>query len=214
MNGACLGKIVKAEPIEDAVWGEVEKLLLTPNDVLMKLGELDAEGGRQHAVLEAEKLTLDKTIADKECERARVVELYRRELISMNDVERQMRAIKHETEVAKARLAQVEHELSNADALKQRCVTIEDRLAEIRGLLDSGVSYEVKRQIVELLVSQVKVTTIGEGRDRHIDAEVVFAIDRNALCSGHTDISVTKTSSKGKLPPIVLKMVTIHGLSA
>jgi len=182
--------------------------------VLMKLGELDAEGGRQHAVLEAEKLTLEKTLADKDSERARVVEIYRRELITVDEVERQLGAIKAEGEAARVRLGEVEGELSNADALKQRCATIEERLDEIRGLLNSGLCYQVKRQIIELLVDRVTVTTIGEGRDRRIEAEVVFAIDRNALHSVHRDISEEATSSEPKLPPIELKRVMIHELRA
>jgi len=214
MNGQCPGKIVKAEHIEKAVWREVEKLLLTPNDVLMKLGELDAEGGRLHAVLEAEKLTLEKTLADKNSERARVVEIYRREIITVDEVERQLGAIKAEGEAARVRLGEVEGELSNADALKQRCATIEERLDEIRDLLNSGLCYQVKRQIIELLVDRVTVTTIGEGRERRIEAEVVFAIDRNALHSVHRDISEEATSSKPKLPPIELQRVMIHGLRA
>ncbi len=93
-------------------------------------------------------------------------------------------------------------------------MTIQERLAEIRELLNSGVSYEVKRQIVELLVDRVTVTTIGEGRDRHIEAEIVFSIDRNALRSSHTDIIEKASNSELKLPPIRLKQVVIHGLSA
>ena len=193
-KGNCPGKIIKAEPIEEAVWREVEKLLLTPNDVLMKLGELDAEGGRQHAVLEAEKLTMERTIADKDTERARIMVIYRRGLIDADDVDRQLAAINAETESAKERLSQVERELANAETLKQRFTTIEDRLADIRAILDGGLTYEVKRQIVELLVSRVQVTTVGEGRDRHIEAAVVFAIDRNALHSDYTDRRAVTTT--------------------
>jgi len=202
MSGQCPGKIVKAEPIENAVWKEIEKLLLTPNDVLMKLGELDAEGGRQHAVLEAEKLTLERVIADKDGERARVMDIYRRGFINTDEVEAQLAAINQETKAVKVRLSEIERELANAETLKQRFTTIEDRLADIRAILDNGLTYEVKRQIVELLVDKVKVTTVGEGRDRRIEAEIVFAIDRNALRSNHTDrreVTAMRSSEHGSV---------------
>jgi len=85
-------------------------------------------------------------------------------------------------------LRTVEQELADTELRKVQLTTIEDRLGEIRSiLLDGGLSYEVKRQIVELLVTQVKVTTVGGGTNRHIDAEVTFAFDQNALCSDYTD---------------------------
>ncbi len=186
-RGKCPGKIVKAEPIEDAVWAEIEHLLLTPNEVLLKLDELDADSGRRHAVLEAEKLTLTRTIADKDNERARVVGLYRKGIITVDDLEGQLATVKAETKAAQARLTHIEQELTNTELRKVQFTTIEDRLGEIRSILDGGLTYQVKRQIVELLVTQVKVTTVGEGTSRHIDAEVTFAFDQNALCSGYTN---------------------------
>jgi len=71
---------------------------------------------------------------------------------------------------------------------KVQLTTIEDRLGEIRSILDGGLSYHVKRRIEEFLVTQVKVTTVGDGSNGHIDAEVTFAFDQNALCSDYLDI--------------------------
>ena len=118
--------------------------------------------------------------------------MYRKGIITIDDLEGQLAAVKAETEAARARLRTVEQELADTELRKVQLTTIEDRLGEIRSILDGGLSYEVKRQIVELLVTQVKVTTAGEGADRHIDAEVTFAFDRDALCSDYTDMGSSR----------------------
>ncbi len=68
-------------------------------------------------------------------------------------------------------------------------------IADIWSILGTGLSYQVRRQIIELLVSQVKLTTIGEGSRRTMDAEVTFAIDPDAVCLSYTDtLAATPTS--------------------
>jgi len=192
---------------------ERERLLLKPNGVFMKLGTFDSEGGRLPAVAEAEKLTLERTVADRHDERSRVVELYWQEFIIVDEVERQLGAIKAEAKAASARLGEVKRGLSNADALKQRCTTIEERLDEMRDLLNSGVSYQVRRQIVELLVDRVMVTMIGRGASVVLNLRSSSrSIEIRYIVSMETRVQALSYPLERELPPRSCSLRTAAGV--
>lgn len=185
-QGKCPSKNVKADLIEHVVWGEIERMLLTPNEVMERIVKEQGEHDRETA--KADRTTLERNLAAKDTERERILDLYRRELITLDDLSRQMEKITQEESYIRSRLGEIDREVSAREVQEHRLKTVQDVLTNLRSVMNNGLTWEVKRQIVELLVVEVKANTVGERRDKQLEVQVTFAFNRNASTANYTPI--------------------------
>ncbi len=193
-EGRCGAKILHAERLESLVWADCRAFVLEPGPALAKARTQLRERLSHSAELDGERRRLQARLADKEAERERVMTLYRRGRASLEDAEAQLDAIQSEAGVLRAALdaLRTQEELSRAfeahyaDAAAL-LVRLRDRVAEI----DAADDRETKRQVIEMLVSDVVVTTRGEGRNKVAEVTITYAF------SGHRVVDPT-TSRRGR----------------
>jgi site-specific DNA recombinase len=185
-QGKCPSKNVKADLIEHAVWAEIERMLLTPNEVMEKIVREQGEHHRESDTAGTDRATLERSLAAKDTERERILDLYRRELITLDDLSRQLEKITQEESYIRSRLGELDREMSAREVQEHRLKTVHDVLTDLRSVMNNGLTWEVKRQIVELLVLEVRANTVGQGQDKQLEVQVTFAFDRDAQTANYT----------------------------
>jgi site-specific DNA recombinase len=185
IQGRCPSKSVPGEALEEAIWNDILAFLHDPGPILSKLAEhLNSRQVQTHN-LEQERMAQVLAISHKEKEKERILDLYRRGRITVADLERQLEKIATEEAGLKTRLVSLETSLKGQEAIATRLVAAQDLLHSLRQRLKEEFSWEEKREIVESLVLEVRVDTIGEGKEKEADITVTYAFSSSVVnCKG------------------------------
>jgi site-specific DNA recombinase len=175
--GLCPSKTVRAEELENTIWNDSLGFLNDPGSILDQLTtHLDS---RQEQVrdLEQERVSQSLMMSHKEDEKERILDLYRHGHINIADLERQLEKIAQEEAALKSRIVSLETMLKGLEAIASRLLEAHNLLYTLRQRLKEEFVWEEKRDIVEALVLEVRVDTIGEGKEKESNITVTYAFD-------------------------------------
>jgi len=155
----CTAKSVRGDDLERQVWADVEAFLRNPGPVLAQIqAKLEIEVQSTGKVRERLK-RIEGVLAQKAAERSRVLALYRRGRLSDAALDDQMEEIKKEESALEAQIEELRNQIRSADSVSQTVSSAEALLSRLRKRLDQPVSWEQKRQLIEILVAGIQVET-------------------------------------------------------
>jgi len=193
-QGKCQSKAVKADVLEDAVWKEIEKALLDRNATLEKLNLSYLNQEKRSAVSKVETTLVEKSIMSKHGEKERMLDLYRRQLISVGDLENQLVKIAAEEKSLSVRLNELQISAREQERVEEKLSKAGDLIKRLQEALKSPPPWEVKRKVIELLIWDVKVNTMIEDNRKRAEIIITFAFDENML-------SANRRGRGSSLPP-------------
>jgi site-specific DNA recombinase len=165
VNGQrCPSKGVRGGNLEETIWSDVEEFLRKPSIVIERLqarmrGEANDSAKnrdrvrRLHGLLEA-----------KGGERNKVVGLYRKGLLNDAELDQQLMEIDQEAGGLTSQIAELERKLAGVDSNRPVLENTHALLTRLRERLDQPLSWERKRQLIELLVGGIRIETIRSGQ--------------------------------------------------
>ena len=170
----CPSKDVNGDFLERAVWNDVESFLRNPGVVIEQLQQrLVAE--RVNTKRSQDHLErLKGTLATMESERDKILGLFRKGLITEKDLERQLAQIGLEEAGLRANVEDVSTRLQGLTNGSAQLQSAEGLLMKLRGHLDAGLTWEVKRQLIEALVGGIRIDTCEEGGKRCASIVVTY----------------------------------------
>ena len=137
--------------------------------------EGDAKGSDK---LKDQQRKLEGLIATKATERSRVVGLYRRGRLTDADLDQQMSEIGKEQTALESQLAELKGRAEGAKSIGANVGTADALLTKLRKRLDGPVSWEVKRQLIEVLVGGITIATLEEHGVAQPKVTVRYRFDR------------------------------------
>jgi site-specific DNA recombinase len=170
----CPSKDVNGEFLEQAVWGDVEGFLRNPGVVTDKLQQrlLSERGNSKRSQEHLRKL--EGALESKGAERDKILGLFRKGLINENVLERQLGQIGQEENALRANIEDVSSKLRGVADGTAQLQSTQALLDKLRGQLDAGVSWEVKRQLIEALVGGIRIETHEEDGKRCASVVVTY----------------------------------------
>jgi site-specific DNA recombinase len=155
----CPSKDMNGSELEKVIWADVEAFLRDPGQVLQELhrrmaGQLTSSG-RPKQKLERLHLSLQ----NKSAERDRVIGLFRRGRITDAQLDEQMNDIEAEEQALSQAIAELDQGAAHASQQAEYLVSAETLLNQLRTRLDEPLSWELKRQLIEVLVGNVRIDT-------------------------------------------------------
>jgi site-specific DNA recombinase len=160
IEGRCPNHSFYGRPLEEAVWSDIERFLRNPGEVLDELAsEIDGPSAVA-ATAEADRLTLEAALESFAGQRDRILDLYRRDLITPEDLEGQLQKIASEQKAVEERLRALDGE----GAVDPEPIG-PDLLEEIRSRLHGGLDDRTRQEIVSLLVGRIVI------RPEEVDGE-------------------------------------------
>jgi site-specific DNA recombinase len=186
----CQSKFIRAPALEDYIWAEIDDYLRNPGPVLAQLAKEMQSSQTEARGLEQERVSETVALSHKEDEKQRILDLYRHRYINETDLTRQLEKIAEEEAQLKARLAILDTTLQGQEAIQARLEDARDLLETLRQNLKDEFTWDEKRALVEILVLQIRVDTIGEGRAKRANITVDYAFGSSRLrrAQNHTDI--------------------------
>ncbi len=192
-QGKCQAKAVQADALEEAVWREIEKILLNRDVTLERLNQKYLDQEKWLAVSEAERALVEKSLTSKKAEREKVLDLYRRQLISISDTESQLVKIGAEEKSLSVRLDELKASAREQERIEEKLSKAGELMQKLQNVLKNPLPWEAKREIVEQLVWEVRVDTVTHDNRRKAEIGLAFAFGENML-------SVNRTG-RGSSPP-------------
>lgn len=156
------GKMISSGWIEGAVWDEIKNWILNPIILEEIISEKLKESERERGNSFKKYSKLRDSVEKKKEERTRILELYRRGSITMEDVDKQLEAVESEEKAL----------LQMCEELKSKMIEDlphEELLKNFRGEIDTyretfeadSIMFENKRRIIEKFVKEVRVNMSG-----------------------------------------------------
>jgi site-specific DNA recombinase len=160
------GKMIRRDWIEGVVWNEIKNWILNPiilEEVISeKLKGYEKEKGNSFKRYSKLRDSIEK----KKEEKTRILELFRRATITIEDVEKQLKDIESEekalVQMGEELKSKMIEDLPGEELLK----SFRGEMEEYRGKLgDGSIKFEDKRRIVEKFVKEVRVNMNGKKAD-------------------------------------------------
>jgi site-specific DNA recombinase len=164
VNGQrCPSKGVRGGNLEQTVWEDVEDFLRRPGVVIERLrarmrGEASDSSKNQDRVRRLQAL-----LEAKADERNKVVGLYRKGLLNDAELDQQLAEIDKEAGGLSSQIEELERKLGSIDSNRPVLENTQALLTRLRERLDQPLTWERKRQLVELLVAGIRIETIRSG---------------------------------------------------
>ncbi|MEP7355569.1 MAG: helix-turn-helix domain-containing protein [Acidobacteriota bacterium] len=156
----CTSKALRGNHLETQIWADVERFLRDPGPVLQQLhAKLGANVSGADKIPQRMK-RLEALLAQKADEQKRVVGLFRRGRITAKVLDEQMEEIASEELTLKAEIDALRGSVTSAASVRKTLDSAEGLLAKLRERLDGPVSWELKRELIEILVAGIQVDTI------------------------------------------------------
>jgi site-specific DNA recombinase len=162
----CKAKAIRADWIEDLVWKDIKGFVTNPGQVLEKLQERIIEELATTPSTEERRQEIERALAQKETERDRVLDAYRRSVIDIEQLEEQITRSKTEAEPLHDELMDlIANEIDTGITVGDLANT-EDLLRTLRDTIDGDLGWDTRRAVVEGLVSGINVETSGTGHKK------------------------------------------------
>jgi site-specific DNA recombinase len=156
----CPSKSIRGEYLEPLIWQEVEQFLRNPGEVVEHLRARLASDVRGAGSSRAQVMRLENTLRQKASERDKVVGLFRRGRIETAALDRQLDDIAKEETALRTQIELITSKLRGVEAGDQNLASAEALLQKLRRRLDEPISWEIKRQLIEIFVAGIRMDTI------------------------------------------------------
>ncbi len=156
----CGAKAVRGDDLERQVWADVEAFLRNPGLVLGQIQtRLESEAQSTGKIRDRLK-RLEGLLGQKAAERNRMVALYRRGRLGDAALDEQMEEIAKEEAALEAQMQESRNQIRGAENVKDAVGSAAALLSQLKQRLDRPVSWEQKRQLIEVLVAGIQVETV------------------------------------------------------
>lgn len=167
-QGLCENKTINAQWIEEFVWNDCLTFIHHPNVVIEHISEDKTKFLELKESIDLEINLLRKSIDDMEVEKERILDLFRKKLISFDDVEKQLTKIEIEKSTLNNRAIELESNLHRENVTTIQKSNIIDLLVKLKEkLIDDTekIDFELKREIVKTLIDSIVVNTVQDEND-------------------------------------------------
>jgi site-specific DNA recombinase len=164
VNGQrCPSKGVRGGNLEQTIWGDVEAFLRKPSVVIERL-QARMRGEASDSAKHRDRLRrLQGLLEGKAGERNKVVSLYRKGSLNDGELDRQLTEIDQEARGLASQIEELERKLGGIDSNGPALENTQALLTRLRERLDQPLTWERKRQLIELLVGGIGIETIRNG---------------------------------------------------
>lgn len=166
----CDSKNVDANEIEEYVWNECVELIKNPSKLESKLDKGMRNTSKDKNSIESEILQLQEAIKNIEVEKESILDLYRKKIIYIDDVKKQLEKIENEKLFLQSRFNELEYKIKsfyNSNSILTYLLKQQTKLDNINNL-----SYIEKRDIIHSLIKKINIKY--QKKNKNIEFEIIF----------------------------------------
>jgi site-specific DNA recombinase len=189
----CPSKGIQGEKLEEMVWADVQEFLHKPGVVVEQLRARMRNDADDMVQDHQRLIRLRGLLEGKDRERNNVVGLYRKVMLNDAEFARQLDEIDKEGAGLACQIEELESKQGGVASNAAAVENVETLLTRLRERLDQPMTYERKRQLVELLVGGIRIDTIrtAEKRENVVTVTYRFASAVETCTDTHACINCT-----------------------
>ena len=157
----CEAPNVPAHELEESIWQDCVQFIQQPHLLVTELARHHLPDARE---LQGAVAGVERQIVEKQTELDNYLRLYGRGTIAVERVERLVAEAETHLESLQNYRRQLLHKLHERSLWHQELDRLMEALGSLQAHIASGVTWEKKREIVELLVKQIVIETQADGR--------------------------------------------------
>ena len=146
------------------VWNDIENFLCSPSRVLKGIQERMLYSDVAAKDLKKEIEALESELQHLKPKKQNIVSLHVEGEITKEEFRLERQKIEDKEKFTESELVETQHKLRQHTKKLQHCQSVEHLLLRCRQILKGGLTFEVKRKIVEALVDHIQVDTHIEGK--------------------------------------------------
>ena len=162
----CQAKMIRTDWLDDLVWKDIKAFVMDPGEVLEKLQAKMTETLAMTPSTEERRQEIERVLAQKETERDRVLDAYRRSIIDIEELEEPITRSKAEAEPLYNELMDLISDDVDTGIAIGDLATTEDLLRTLRETIEGDLDWNTRRAVVDGLVSGITVETNGTGNKK------------------------------------------------
>ncbi|QHT63889.1 recombinase family protein [Paenibacillus lycopersici] len=165
LGSKCVSKNIPQKWIEDLVWKQCLSFIMNPGDILDELSDDKKEHQVVQLDMAKEREMLRASIVNKDSERHDLLTLYRKKMITAGDLEKQLQEMMLEKKALEDRLEELDHQITEEVTVTMKQDNAAALLKELQDKVLDDPPFELKREIVRLLVKNIIVETMPPDDD-------------------------------------------------
>ncbi len=162
----CASKDINGQHLESLIWRDLESFLRNPGDVVDVLTSKLSAQVPDSTSLAARCEQIECLLRERQEQRDLILTLYRRGRIDDASLETQLDDIQAEEEALRQQRREAFEARDNAKDTAATLANAADLLGQLRTRLDQGLSWGLRRQLVETLVGGIDINLVGENNSR------------------------------------------------
>lgn len=195
----CYGRSISMPWLDDYVWNDCLHYINNPEEAIEEI-KLAKEVQPSSTILEKETLLIKSQLQQKDTEKGNILDLYRKNLISMNDVEAQLDKIANEKLALEERLAQIKTDTKDCEDVFSSKASARALLNTLENKINSTENtVELKREVILSIVDKITVHTIDpSNKHSRIKITIYYKFHKtsyNALTKPTQIVNCTDTDS-------------------
>ena len=151
----CHSRPIRADELDELVWGEVRRLLQDPALVRAEIDRRLTAARSEHPVARRRE-SLERDITRAEAAITRLIEAYQEQLLSLEELRARMPGLRKRQTTLRAQLGTLENELHDAETYLKLADTLESFLTRLADGLDQ-LNLEEQQRILRLVVREVLI---------------------------------------------------------
>lgn len=184
-------KTIRAEILDQHVWELISDVILNPENIIKRRTEIDSNIiNESQSVVEV----LKKQIERLEKEKEQIKTMFRREVISEDEMISDMKKVNTEISKIQSEIEDLNRQIKNQQLKDLTHDKIVEMLSKCKDVIKqgeaTGLTHEQKREIVEMLVSEV----IVKYEDDHVKITCLGIIDK--LLSTNQNVGICSQFQK------------------
>jgi site-specific DNA recombinase len=174
----CPSALVRGDRLDAEVWADIVNFARNPGKVVEKLQAQIHAQAAELLPIQVEQDVIRQAIAAKHAERARIIGLVRKALISDAEAESELTGIQQEIQVLEERAVSLSGRQERAEDLRIKLLDTDALLRKIAEAVE-GATPETQRGLVTLLVDSIQIDTEHKNGKKvpRISATYVFEAD-------------------------------------
>jgi site-specific DNA recombinase len=180
--GKCKAKNISTDWLDEKVWKDCVSFINNPGQLIT---DLTPEIEKNNISIEHELQLIKSSLSQKDTEKQSILDLYRKQLISSEDVEEHLSKIINERVALEDRQKELKNALLATNDEVNRKKDAIMLLNDLKHKISGEVTYETKRSVAKQLVREIIVSREHiEGKDRpDVNIYVKFVFSKVAMCT-------------------------------
>lgn len=168
--GKCQSLNIKADLLEEDVWKDCLDIL---KNYTYYVNDIENNSNNHHVNIEEDLNKLNKSLNDKKNEKNNILSLFRKQIITEEELEEQIKDIRKEEEKIVSLIEAFQNRMHEVNHEDELISNMRNKLKLYNDKLDN-LSVEDKHDLIRLLVREIQAETIVENGKKIPKAHVVY----------------------------------------